>query len=129
MHAAAIEDYDRAIELDEAWAGRAGAFCNRALAKSELGMHQAAVEDCNLAIHRDPTSATAFNNRALAKIRLHQATDESGKEIRLEAHLPGAFSTLHEDKDDAAARRQSIKHVSHACRRNRTRLLSLVRWC
>ena len=26
MHAAAIEDYDRAIELDEAWAGRAGAF-------------------------------------------------------------------------------------------------------
>ena len=62
-------DHDKAISLDP---DAADAYCSRALRKSGLGQHAAAITDCDKAISLDPDAADAYCSRALAKSGLGQ---------------------------------------------------------
>ena len=59
----AIEDYNRAIELEPKYAD---AFNNRGAAKSKLGLEEEAIEDYNRAIELYPNFQLARSNREIA---------------------------------------------------------------
>ena len=59
-HGRAIEDYDKAIEIDPEYAE---AYYNRGVANSELGNHRQAIEDYDRAIEINPRYADAYGNR------------------------------------------------------------------
>jgi len=56
----ALQDYDRAIELDPNYAK---AYHNRGIAYDELGEYQRALQDYGCAIELDPNYAKAYHNR------------------------------------------------------------------
>jgi len=66
----AIEDYDKAIEIDHRY--YATAYFNRGLAKGNLGDYREAIEDYDTAIQVNPKFSKAYYNRGLAKIELGQ---------------------------------------------------------
>ena len=70
----AIEDYDRAIEINPE---NAGAYYNRGVAYGKLGDHRQAIEDYDRAIEINPEYAEAYNNRGarLWQTRQPQAGD------------------------------------------------------
>ena len=76
----ALEDYDRAIELNP---NDAEAFNNRGVAKNNLGDHQGAMADCDRSIELNPDDAKAFHNRALTAARMdaEQMAEETKKKI------------------------------------------------
>ena len=59
----AIEDYTRAIELDEAFAE---AYFNRGVSYYELGQYQEAITDLSQAIRLDPADDNYYSRRSLA---------------------------------------------------------------
>ena len=59
----AIECYSKAIELNRA---NAVYYCNRAAAYSKVSDHQAAVDDCDRALHIDPKYSKAFGRKGIA---------------------------------------------------------------
>jgi tetratricopeptide (TPR) repeat protein len=63
----AIEDYDRAIELDPQ---NAEAYTYRGTAKYDLGDKQAAIEDYDKAIELQPDLALAYVSRSNVKVDL-----------------------------------------------------------
>ena len=65
----AIEDYDKAIQLDpdDAWA-----YSGRGYAYRALGLHQRAIQDYDKAIQLDRFYAVAYNNRSIAYGKLGQ---------------------------------------------------------
>ena len=88
-----MEDYCKAIELDPK---EAGAFNNRGTRKSDLGRHEAAMEDCDYdkAIELDPKYAEAFNKRGYCKNALgrHEAAIEDyDKAIELNPNGANCF--------------------------------------
>jgi tetratricopeptide (TPR) repeat protein len=60
----AIQDYNKAIEIDENYAL---AYCNRGFAKTAIRQCDAAINDCTKALEIDPTLIDALSNRACAK--------------------------------------------------------------
>lgn len=60
-HAGAIEDFNRAIELDESYAR---AFHLRGLAHEKGGDHDSAIDDFNRALEIDPDYGAAYYSRA-----------------------------------------------------------------
>ncbi|MDH5506490.1 MAG: tetratricopeptide repeat protein [Anaerolineae bacterium] len=62
-HTLAIQDYDRAIQLNPEYAA---AYNNRGNAKGALGDSAAAIQDYDQAIRLDPEDAAAYNNRGIA---------------------------------------------------------------
>jgi len=68
-HARAIEDYDRAIELNPNFAE---AYNNRGVAYAELNEHERAIEDYEKAIALNPNFAEAYNNRGVAYAELNK---------------------------------------------------------
>lgn len=60
----AIEDFNKAIELDSMYAK---AYHNRGLTKGKLSDYRGAIEDFNKAVEIDPKYGRAYHNRGLAK--------------------------------------------------------------
>lgn len=89
--ARALDDYDRAVALDPAFAA---AYVNRAVVWYELGQFGRAVEDCTVAIGIAPSLAEAWNNRSLAWYRLGdyaKAKADFDQTIRLEQFYGNAM--------------------------------------
>jgi tetratricopeptide (TPR) repeat protein len=63
LHDRAIEDLNRAIEINPRYAG---AYNDRGLCYYGKGLRDRAIEDLNKAIEVDPRYVTAYNNRATA---------------------------------------------------------------
>ena len=76
----AIEDYDKAIELDP---DDDGAYNNRGFSYRRLGQYQRAIEDFDKAIELDPNFAGAYNNRGFSYRNLgryQRALDDDNSE-------------------------------------------------
>ena len=87
----ALADYDRAIELNPAYAV---AYSNRGTATSELGRDEAAVTDYDKAISLNPAYAAAYYNRGNAKQKLGRdeaAAADYDEAIRLNPGLAEAY--------------------------------------
>ena len=65
----AIEDYNKAIELDP---NLAGVYYNRGNAYFYLKQYEKAIEDFDKAIELNPNNAYAYNNRGLAREKLKE---------------------------------------------------------
>jgi len=98
--AAAMQDYDKVIELDPT----PEAYYNRAEAAARLGRYQQAVDDYSEAIRLRPGYAQAYGNRALAFVQLaaaqkgamqfdlrRHAFDDFGKAIALQPDYALAY--------------------------------------
>jgi tetratricopeptide (TPR) repeat protein len=70
QHKRAIEDYNRAIELNPS--APAGFYNNRGWALNETGQPERAIGDLDRAIAMEPAYQTAYENRALAWFRLKE---------------------------------------------------------
>ena len=68
-YAAAVQYYDRAINLNP---GFAEAYNNRGIAKAKLGQYEAAITDYDKAINLNPRFAEAYLNRGSTKGNLEQ---------------------------------------------------------
>ena len=68
----ALEEYDKAIELDPT---DAGAYYDRAIGYRYLGEYQLAIQDYDKAIQLEPDNANAYNNRGVAYHYLGQDTE------------------------------------------------------
>ena len=87
----ALADYDRAIELNPAYAV---AYSNRGTATSELGRDEASVTDYDKAISLNPAYAAAYYNRGNAKQKLGRdeaAVADYDEAIRLRPGLAEAY--------------------------------------
>lgn len=87
----ALQDYDKAIELNQ---GNAGAYVNRALALARKGDLELAMNDYAKAIMLNPQQWQAYFNRA-AELRDHgklrEAVDDLNKVIELNPEFPGTY--------------------------------------
>ncbi len=86
-HEKAIEDYNKAIELNP---NVSQAYYNRGLAYGELKEYEKAIEDYNNAIELNPNDAHAYNNRGTAYDGLQQhkkAIEDYNKAIELNPNL------------------------------------------
>jgi tetratricopeptide (TPR) repeat protein len=87
----AIEDYDRAIELNP---DDAAAFNDRGTSYRGMGQYARAIEDYDQAIRLKPNNAMALNNRCFAKAlagQPEQGLADCNESLRLR---PGNASTL-----------------------------------
>ncbi|KAI2801016.1 hypothetical protein RDWZM_003933 [Blomia tropicalis] len=64
----ALDAYTKAIEIDNT---NPIYYCNRAAANSKLDNHQAALEDCRIAIKHDPNYSKAYCRMGLAYVNLN----------------------------------------------------------
>lgn len=71
-HARAIEDFDRAIEINRDYAA---AYYNRGRTYDSLGKHARAIEDYDRALEIDPDFADAYQNRGVS----HESLGEFDK--------------------------------------------------
>jgi len=84
----ALTDYDQAIEIDPL---HAGAYLNRAVARTAIGDHAGAIADCTEAIRlftSDAAKARAYNNRGMAHAAardFQSALADYAESIRLSA--------------------------------------------
>lgn len=90
-HAAAIADYDRALELDPA---HARAYNNRGLAHAFVGNVEQALADYNAAIRVDPTYARAHKNRLALLEQQSSAAGDSAQALRDLAEAYGRLAEL-----------------------------------
>ena len=115
-YAAAITDYNRAIQLKPDYAD---AYNNRGLAKQSLGQHAAAIADYDKAIQLKPDYAPAYNNRGLAKASLEQnaaAIADFDMAIRLKPDYADAYNNRGEAK---AARGQLFAAIRDSYKASR----------
>ena len=92
QHEKAIEDYNKAIELNPKYAM---AYNNRGNAYREIKQHERAIEEYNKAIELNPNLAMAYNNRGVAycEIKQHErAIEEYNKAIELNPNLAMAYN-------------------------------------
>lgn len=80
----AIENYSRAIELDEQFAD---AYFNRGVSYYELGQYQEAIDDLTQAIDLNPADDNYYGRRSLAylfadQLDLAQADQDRCEELR-----------------------------------------------
>jgi protein O-mannosyl-transferase len=90
-HALAIEDFNRAIEINP---GYAEAYNNRGVAYNAIGNPVRAIEDFNAAIKYKPAYAKAFNNRAVACMAIGnntQAIDNFNIAIEIDPQYAEAY--------------------------------------
>jgi tetratricopeptide (TPR) repeat protein len=88
----AMEDYNKAIELDPNYAD---AYYNRGLAHYDLKEYERAIEDYNKAIELDPNYVNAYYNRGLAYYYLMQyerAIEDYNKTIELDPNYAHAYN-------------------------------------
>ena len=92
QHEKAIEDYNKAIELNPKYAE---AYYNRGIAYYELNQHEEAIEDFTKAIELNPKYADSYNNRGVAYSKLNQhekAIEDYNKAIELNPNDAAAYS-------------------------------------
>jgi len=90
-HDRAIEDYDKAIELNKEYAE---AYYNRGLAYAKLGKYDKAIEDFNKAIELNKEYAKAYNNRGIAyakQQKYNEAIKDYNEAIELNPDLAEAY--------------------------------------
>ena len=88
----AIEDYDKAIELNPE---DATAYCNRGAAYAKLGQTERAIEDFDKAIELNPEDAAAYYNRGNAYDDLGQterAIEDFDKAIELNPEFAAYYN-------------------------------------
>ena len=91
-HDKAIEDYNKAIELDPEYAT---AYYNRGNAYAKLKKYEKAIEDYNKAIELNPEYAMAYNNRGNAydELKKHEkAIEDYNKAIVLNPEYAMAYN-------------------------------------
>lgn len=72
LHKEAVQDYDKAVELNPQYAE---AYNNRGNTKTRLGQYAEAIQDYDETIKLNPKLAEAYNNRGNAKAELGQCTE------------------------------------------------------
>ena len=83
-HGLAIQQYDKAIDLDPNYLD---AYNNRGNAYFDLGEHRRAIEDFDRAIELDPSDAIVYFNRGNTYNRLgedHRAIEDYDRAIELD---------------------------------------------
>lgn len=97
-HKAAIEDYNRAIDIDPQ---DSSSYRFRGKSKSALGEHEAAIEDYDQAIKRHPEPVAAYFNRSRSKSALgrHEAAiKDYGQVLELDPEYNLAYVNRAEEK-------------------------------
>ncbi|CAK9068348.1 unnamed protein product [Durusdinium trenchii] len=133
----AIEDYNRAIELDPNYAV---AFCNRGIAKGKLGRYEEAIEDCNRAIELaiedfnraielDPNYAMSFCMRG-SSVRLlgnHEAAiRDLDKALELEPENALFFRSRGDCKQAIGKHEAAIEDYNLAIELNRDDVIAVA---
>jgi len=93
----AISAYDQAIRLDPS---NSDAYTNRGGAKSDMGQHEGAIQDCDEAIRLDPSNSVAYYNRGSAKNALKQH-EEAIKDFDWAIHLDPSNSATYNNRGNA----------------------------
>ena len=91
LHLDAIEEFDKAIELDP---NLAPAYLNRGYAYSQLGRYLKAIENYDKGINLNPTIALAYDNRGAAHHNMGQillAIDDYDKALKLDPTLSKVY--------------------------------------
>ena len=93
-----------------------GYFC-RGKAKDELGRHEEAIKDYDMAIELEPDFATAYNNRGTAKDELgrhEEAIKDYNKAIELEPNDATAYNNRGSAKYELGRYEEAIKDFDKA---------------
>lgn len=85
----AIEDYNKAIEIDPTYA-----YINRGNVKEGLNDYLGAIEDYNIAIEINPKYANAYYNRAISKQKIDDSTCCKDWKIAVELGVEDASEML-----------------------------------
>ena len=91
QHERAIEDYDKAIELNPEYAA---AYYNRGNRYRDLGQHERAIEDYDSAIELGPELAEAYSNRGITYADLgqhEQAIENYDMILELDSEYESAY--------------------------------------
>ena len=91
-HAAAIADFERALEIDP---NLTGTYCNRGNAKNNMGDYAAAIADFDRALEVDSKDAFAHNNRGIAKQNMGDyaaAVADFDRALEIDPNLTAAYS-------------------------------------
>ncbi len=114
QYAEAIEDYNKAIELDPNYTP---GYNNRGLAKTNLEQYQEAIKDFDSAIQRDPNYVAAYFNRAIAKARLGQLTEaieDFTKAIELDPNFAAGYNNRANAKQRLGQLTEAIEDYNKA---------------
>ena len=79
LYAEAIQNFDKAIQLDAEYAK---AYNNRGNSYANLGQYQRAIEDFDKAIQLDPNDALTYDNRGLAYDALGQDAEANADQAK-----------------------------------------------
>ena len=115
----AIEDYDKAIELDHP--NSAQAYNNRGNAKQRLGDHEGAIQDYDKAIGLNDDYAEAYNNRGAAKAELKEyqrAIEDFDKAIERNRDYAQAYNNRGNAKQRLGDHEGAIKDFDKAIELN-----------
>ena len=115
---AAIDAYDKAINIDSAYAA---AYNNRGNAKAALGRHEDAITDHDKAIQLERNFAEAYSNRGNAKDKLgryDEAIADYDKAIQLKPDFAGAYNNRGNAKDKLGRYDEAIADYDEAIRIN-----------
>ena len=110
----AIENYDKAIELNPQYAD---AYYNRGNAELDLSKYKEAIEDYNKAIELNPKYADAYNNRGNAKSYLDdskEAIADYNKAIELNPQIAEAYINRGHAKSALGDRNRTIEDYKKA---------------
>ncbi|WP_286032707.1 tetratricopeptide repeat protein [Brachyspira pilosicoli] len=109
LYEEAIEDYDKAIELNPNYPDT---HYNIGIAKSNLGLYEEAIKDFNKAIGLNPNYSKAYNNRGNARSNLKQykeAIEDYDKAIELNANYSNTYDNMRLSKTDLGLYEEAIK--------------------
>ncbi|MCA8925616.1 MAG: tetratricopeptide repeat protein, partial [Planctomycetes bacterium] len=115
-NAEALEDYDRALQLDPE---NPLAYCNRGASKAGLGRHAEAIEDYDRALQLDPTIALAYCNRGVSKRSLGrhaEALEDFDRALELDPQDPNAYVNRGLSKADLGRDEDAIEDYDRALR-------------
>ena len=110
----AINDFDRAIELDPK---NPKAYHHRGITKYKLGKYEEAINDFDKTIELNPKSTRAYNNRAIAKGELgkhEEAIKDYDKAIELDPDYSYAYNNRGSAKDELGEYKEAIIDYNEA---------------
>jgi protein O-mannosyl-transferase len=113
-NARAIDDYDRAVEINPAYAP---AFNNRGLAYESIGDHTRAINDYDRAVEIDPGNAEVFNNRGMVYETLGnhaKAIADFDRAIQIGSNLALAYNNRGNTRDGLGDHTGAIQDFDRA---------------
>ncbi len=114
QHERAIEDYDKAIEINPEYAA---AYYNRGNSYGDLGQHERAIEDYDKAIEINPEYAAAYSNRGNSYGDLGQherAIEDYDKAIEINPEYADAYSNRGNRYGDLGQHERAIEDYDKA---------------